>query len=191
MEQEILNLNVKDLRKRANELGITNYSKFSKAQLAKKVIDATKEHICEIAAQEDATPALKLEALKQRVDELVDKLIEEKRTGVYNQVMKALGGNFYSDLDELLENATEAQLNDALSFSKLNKPKEEPIVESAKSKFNTTSSVNDKSRPREGTLSERVWLYYKEHSDESLYQIAKKFNTYYSVVSRVVKNYPI
>ena len=79
-----------------------------------------------------------LKSLRDMVDKFVDELIESKRSGVYFEVMKALGGRFDSDLDELLEAADESQLKDALSFKGCSKKeaevkKEEPKrVKSAK-----------------------------------------------------------
>ena len=57
--------------------------------------------------------------LIEEVDEFVDTLIEDHRDGVYEQVMKALGGKFDSDLDELLDQATESQLKDVLTFKNI------------------------------------------------------------------------
>jgi len=89
-----------------------------------------------------------LSGMKKEVDDFVDSLIEEKRTGVYNQVMKALGGNFYSDLDDLLEEATEQQLKEALSFKgikkvseKIEKSKITPKEKSADDKKSKSKSI--------------------------------------------------
>jgi hypothetical protein len=61
--------------------------------------------------------------LIEEVDEFVDTLIEDHRDGVYTEVIKTLGGTFESDLDELFENATEAQLKEALSFKNIKSKK--------------------------------------------------------------------
>jgi len=96
-----------------------------------------------------------LSGMKKEVDDFVDSLIEEKRTGVYNQVMKALGGNFYSDLDDLLEEATEQQLKEALSFKGIKKVSEkkvlidkeelEPVKKTKKKTKNSTSHILENS----------------------------------------------
>ena len=67
------------------------------------------------------------EKLIKKVDEFMDELIATKRHGVNSEVLKALGGKYGDDLDDLFETATEEQLRDALSFKK-NESKVEPIV---------------------------------------------------------------
>ena len=61
--------------------------------------------------------------LVSEVDEFVDSLIEQKRTGVYIEVMKSLGGTFESDLDDLFEETTIEQLKEALSFKNIKSKK--------------------------------------------------------------------
>lgn len=73
--------------------------------------------------------------LVSEVDDFVDTLIEDHRDGVYNEVMKALGGKFDSDIDELFENATEEQLKEALSFKKIKAKKEEPTQSKVQKKI--------------------------------------------------------
>ena len=63
--------------------------------------------------------------LIEEVDQFMDELITEKRTGVNLEVLKALGGQYGSDLDVLLENASIEQLKDALSFKNLKQDKTE------------------------------------------------------------------
>lgn len=91
----------------------------------------------------------KLAPLRKEVDSLIDSLIELKRNGVYTQVMKALGGSFSSDLDELLMAATKDQLEEALSFGNFGKeketeeePKEEPVQEPEKPESEKKDTVN-------------------------------------------------
>lgn len=68
--------------------------------------------------------------LIEEVDQFVDKLIKSKRTGVYTEVMRSLGGQYDSDLDELFENVSEDQLKDALSFKNLKSKQEMNKVDS-------------------------------------------------------------
>lgn len=70
------------------------------------------------------TPTLR-DKLIEEVDQFVDELIKSKRTGVYTEVMRALGGQYDSDIDELFETVSEEQLKDALSFKNLKQDKTE------------------------------------------------------------------
>lgn len=85
-----------------------------------QVSESIKDEIHEIIKEEsiDLTPTLR-DKLIEDVDHLVDELIASKRTGVYTEVMKALGGQYDSDIDELFEKATEEQLRDALVFQNM------------------------------------------------------------------------
>lgn len=67
---------------------------------------------------EDKEQSLR-DRLIEEVDQFMDELIAGKRTGVNLEVLKALGGQYGSDLDELLENASIERLKDALSFKNL------------------------------------------------------------------------
>lgn len=81
----------------------------------------------------EPTPAEQvLSELAREVDEFVDEIILQKRSGVYGEVMKALGGRPDSDLDEILEKATKEQLKDALSFRGLKKSEEPKKPQKAK-----------------------------------------------------------
>ena len=62
----------------------------------------------------------------------MDELIAQKKTGVNLEVLKALGGQYGSDLDVLMENASIEQLKDALSFKG---------VQSKKEMIKSTSSI--------------------------------------------------
>ena len=93
-----------------------------------------------------------LDSMKKEVDEFVDSLIEEKRTGVYNQVMKSLGGNFDSDLDDLLEEVTEQQLKEALSFKGIKKVSEK--IEKSKTTPKEKSADDKKSKSKSIFLEE-------------------------------------
>lgn len=110
---------------------------------------------------EEVTEKGILSTLKEEVDQFVDLLIQDRREGVYNEVMKVLGGTFESDLDELLEEATESQLKEALSFKtiksskevkevskpitteKVEKPKKEKAIKESKSSKSLNSSEVD------------------------------------------------
>jgi len=87
-----------------------------------QVSESIKDEIHEIIKKEsiDLTPTLR-DKLIEDVDHLVDELIASKRTVVYTEVMKALGGQYDSDIDELFEKATEEQLREALTFKNFKK----------------------------------------------------------------------
>lgn len=81
-----------------------------------------------------------IDNLKGEVDLFVDELITANRTGVYTEVMKALGGNYESDLEELLDVATIEQLKEALSFKKIKSSEDKkPTVEKTSTPKPTTT----------------------------------------------------
>lgn len=178
---EVRELTSTELRKVAAELGIKNYSRYTKDQLAQKVVESIQSKT-------------KLDLVNE-VDEFVDALIEERRDGVYTEVMKVLGGNFDSDIDDLFESATEEQLKEALTFKKIKAKKEESTKsKTKKSDSKETTSIQSKERqskdaPRKGSKSEEILKFLQENPEMSVYKIAKQFNTYYSVVDRVKKTY--
>ncbi len=95
---------------------------------------------------------IKAELIK-KVDSFVEKIINEGRTGLYNQVMKALGGKFDDDIDELYAAATLSQLRDAYSFHKIQRPSEkEETVEKKKSSAKKSSSKESDSKEKKGNL---------------------------------------
>lgn len=139
-------------------------------------------------AQESTTPTL--DELKERVDQFVDELIVAKRTGVYTEVMKTLGGDYESDLDDLFEVATMEQLQAALEFKNIpEQVKEETVPKVKKEKVQKEKSTTAKESPKEGSKSADIFEYLKTHPNEKLNAVAKHFNTYYSVVERVKKIY--
>ena len=77
-----------------------------------------------IEKSENKESSLK-DKLIEEVDQFMDELIAQRRTGVNLEVLKALGGQYGSDLDMLLENASIEQLKDALSFKNLKQEKTE------------------------------------------------------------------
>lgn len=207
VREEVRNLSSTDLRKRASELKIKNYSRFTKDQLQKKVIEVLETQVQDEFVQEEvkvvneSIQSSDRDKMADEVDEFVDSLIENNRNGVYNEVMKALGGKFDSDLDYLLDNATEEQLKEALNFKKIKyvsnnveekvsvdefEKKETSKLESA-SKAKKTRKLKDV--PRANSKSAAILEYLKEHPTISKYAIAKHFDTYYSVVDNVEKRY--
>jgi hypothetical protein len=93
-------------------------------------------------------------SVKEDIDRFVDQLIEQKRTGVYTEVMKALGGKFDDDLDELLEKATQEQLKDAISFKGLDKAK---IVEKKEVRDANTEDKPKVSRAKRGSKTKELF----------------------------------
>lgn len=90
-------------------------------------------------SDDKSDPEIKLSEraqLAQEVDEFVDVLISSHREGVYTEVMKALGGRYESDLDELLDIATVEQMKEALSFKGIKSNKPEVINAIQKAKIN-------------------------------------------------------
>ena len=87
--------------------------------------------------------------LIEEIDEFVDALIEDHRGDVYTEVMKVLGGNFDSDIDDLFENATEEQLKEALSFKNIKSKKSETLeVKSVKKVVEPKKEVQEFKRTK-------------------------------------------
>lgn len=104
-------------------------SKWRKEEQKEVVVYQSKEELtpeeAEIIDKHESKELSEKERLIEEVDKFMDELIAQKRTGVNLEVLKALGGQYGSDLDELLENASIEQLKDALSFKNLKQDKTE------------------------------------------------------------------
>jgi len=91
------------------------------------------------------------EEIKVQIDSFVDELIANHQTEDYNKVMSLLGGDFESDLDELLEEATEEQLQvvDKFMNPEINKTKRsdllfiDPRLIKLQEGFNTRTDFGD------------------------------------------------
>jgi len=125
--------------------------------VSKWVTEETVETIVEEVKVEkiEKITTVDLSVLAEEVDEFVDTLIEDHHDGVYNEVMKALGGTFESDLDDLLEVATESQLKEALSFKSI-KPKKEVV------KTQEKKSVEKVEKPKKEKTGKSVDLKESE-----------------------------
>ena len=150
------------------------------------------EEVVEPEAKEPTKEELKASAEEARlelvksVDLFIDKLIEDKRSGVYTEAMKSLGGAFESDLDDLLDNATIEQLKDTLKLGKIKKPElEKKVSEKIKKE---PSSKGKKEAPLPGSKSEKILEMLKE-GVKSKQEIAKELGTYGPAIYRVAKLY--
>ena len=115
----------------------------------------------------------------------MDELIAQKRTGVNLEVLKALGGQYGSDLDVLMENASIEKLKDALSFKNL-KPKQEvnkktlSAIKESNSKKNIksdlmkvefTSALNSKKAPGEILVGEVILDFVCKKTNNRFFKI--------------------
>lgn len=124
------------LKARGQDVSNWENSKSEESEVVYEDTEGMAEEDLKVVEQvEEKEPSLR-DKLIEEVDQFMDELIAQKRTGVNLQVLKSLGGQYGSDLDVLLENASIEQLNDALSFK--NK-KEEKIVEIERKKKNTNN----------------------------------------------------
>lgn len=131
-----------------------------------------------------------LDELKEQVDQFVDELIAAKRTGAYTEVMKALGGDYESDLDDLFEVATREQLLTALEFKNTpEQTKKEPSLKVKKEKVEGASRGSSKDTPREGSKSAEILKHLQDNPNEPLGKIAKHFNTGYPFILHIKKTY--
>lgn len=139
--------------------------------------------------QQEANPPT-LGELKEQVDQFVDELIVAKRTSEYTEVMKALGGDYESDLDDLFGVVTMEQLLAALELKNTPSPLEkETSSKVKKEKVQKEKSTKTKDSPKEGSKSAEILSYLKTNPEEPLSRVAKHFNTGYPFISHIKKTY--
>nr|DAG00387.1 MAG TPA: hypothetical protein [Siphoviridae sp. ct3r22] len=164
------------LRKKANELGIQNYAKYSKEELAKLIEqkEAGVETYTDpeyIASDEDAA---KEEEMVKEHEESVQENAEEPRPE-----------------DE--KNRKEAKKKEKKEKKeKAPKKEKKPVKEKKEKAPKVVLNVKPKSETKpEGlkNLSSQVYDELLKNDGRSFYQIAKTLSTYYTVVKHVCDKY--
>ena len=110
--------------------------------------------------------------LIEEVDQFMDELIAQKRTGVNLEVLKALGGQYGSDLDELLENSSIEQLKDALG---LKKTEENVIVAKGKNVKSLENKKSFKESKEVDGLKSDMTVYFSDKDNNSIKANIVKF----------------
>lgn len=164
------------LRKKANELGIQNYAKYSKEELAKLIEqkEAGVETYTDpeyIASDEDVA---KEEEMVKEHEESVQENVEEPRPE-----------------DE--KNRKEAKKKEKKEKKeKAPKKEKKPVKEKKEKAPKVVLNVKPKSETKpEGlkNLSSQVYDELLKNDGRSFYQIAKTLSTYYTVVKHVCDKY--
>lgn len=117
--------------------------------------------------------------ITKQVDQYVDKLIENKQTEGYNKVMETLGGDFNSDLDELLEDANEEQLKniDKMINPEINKTKRsdvlfiDPKIVKIEKGFNTRIDYGDIDELKSSIIENGVRVPLRGYKDGDVYVV--------------------
>jgi ParB/RepB/Spo0J family partition protein len=97
-KEELNQLPVNELRKEASSLGIKNYIRLGQNEL----IEAILKEQSKLQLIEEQS---KLQLIEE-IDQKMDKVIAEKNDDLYKKVMSSLGGEYDSDLDDLLDEAS-------------------------------------------------------------------------------------
>jgi len=158
----------------ANQL-ISKLEKGNLTKLEKEVcIEILKKRDQDVSKWEQKSEeSLERENLIDEVDKFVDKLIEDKRDGVYTEVMKALGGKFESDIEDLFQSATEEQLEEALSFKKIKgtkkksikKVEEVKVVLEGEKEVTVITDITPKSTKKEPTKNKSKSIQLEESKE--------------------------
>lgn len=193
--EQVRQLSSTDLRTIASELGIKNYSRFTKDQLQRKVIETIQLQASEVPSDEQSTintedekEIITISTLKTMVEATIEGFIESKQTSLYTKAMETLGGSYDSDLDDLLEVATVESLEAVLNIT-VPAVTVTPKKEKAAKKEKVIKAATDKTAPRPGSKSEQIYNYLLANPDMSIYKVSQQFDTYYSVVERILKVY--
>lgn len=160
---EVLKQRNQDVSKWENKVGATE------SFTEEFTLESTEEKVQEdfvgadTASGDDQSGSIKVKTnrdnLIEEVDKFIDELIASKRTGVYMQVMKSLGGHYNSDVEELFKNATEEQLKDALTFRGV---KQEEKVADKKVEKKTPDTKKEKPEPKEKKVKSEKQFNSKE-----------------------------
>lgn len=117
------------------------------------------------------------EQLTEQIDQYVDLLIEKKETEKYNKVMELLGGEHSSDLDDLLEEATEEQLQSVgkMINPEINKTKRsdvlfiDPRIIKVEEGFNTRIDYGDIGELKSSIVENGVRVPMRGYKDGDTY----------------------
>lgn len=156
------------------------------------------------------SPEERIAEKRQLVDDYVDELVSVNNSTEYAKIVIALGGTEDSDYVHLLQGADEAALDNALAVKagaaavppvkakKEKAPKPEKVV---KVKASKPEKVKKEKAPKKEKVAKVAKVSPTDDSKSaeilkllqagelSKYAIAKKLNTYYSVVDYVAKRY--
>lgn len=119
------------------------------------------------------------EQLVKEIDQFVDQLIENHETDLYNKVIIELGGEYESDLDDLLETATEKQLQniDKIMNPEINKTKRsdvlfiDPKIIKIEEGFNTRIDYGDINELKTSIVENGVRVPLRGYKDGDVYVV--------------------
>lgn len=177
-----------ELRRKAESLGIQDYGKFSKQELAEMIDKMESEKnggestVVEVAAEEAAEEEKAIVAEKEEAGEVEEISAEEaadlKPTGEKKKTKKELAAEKRAEKEE--EKAKKKVEREAKKAQKKEKQPRVKMIFTYKPKGEKPEKLGDKSSRAYDELLK---------SNESCYQVAKKVGTYFSVVDKVISKY--
>jgi hypothetical protein len=198
--EQVRQLSSTDLRTTASELKIKNYTRLTKDQLQRKVIEAIQLQASKVPSEEQHdTIVAELQStinsesekevittvtLKTMVEATIEGFIAAKQTTLYIKAMETLGGSYDSDFDDLLENASAEALEAVLAITV---PPVDTVDVTSTSKKEKVA--NNQAAPRSGSKSEKIYQYLLANPEMALSKVAQLFDTHYPMVSRIKNIY--
>lgn len=177
-----------ELRRKAESLGIQDYGKFSKQELAEMIdkMESEKKEgestVVEVAAEEAKEEEKAIVAEKEEAGEVEEISAEEaadlKPTGEKKKTKKELVAEKRVEKEE--EKAKKKAEREAKKAQKKEKQPRVKMIFTYKPKGEKPEKLGDKSSRAYDELLK---------SNESCYQVAKKVGTYFSVVDKVISKY--
>lgn len=177
-----------ELRRKAESLGIQDYGKYSKQELAEMIdkMESEKKEgestVVEVAAEEAKEEEKAIVAEKEEAGEVEEISAEEaadlKPTGEKKKTKKELAAEKRAEKEE--EKAKKKAEREAKKAQKKEKQPRVKTIFTYKPKGEKPEKLGDKSSKAYDELLT---------SNESCYQVAKKVGTYFSVVDKVISKY--
>lgn len=183
-----------ELRRKAESLGIQDYGKLSKQELAEMIDKMESEKnggestVVEVAAEEAAAEEKAIVAEKEEAGEVEEISAEEaadlKPTGEKKKTRKELAAEKRAEKEAAKKAAEEkAKKKAEREAKKAQKKEKQPRV-----KMIFTYKPKGEKPEKLGDKSSRAYDELLK-SNESCYQVAKKVGTYFSVVDKVISKY--
>ena len=177
-----------ELRRKAESLGIQDYGKYSKQELAEMIdkMESEKKEgestVVEVAAEEAKEEEKAIVAEKEEAGEVEEISAEEaadlKPTGEKKKTKKELAAEKRAEKE-----AAKKAKEEEKAKKKAQKKKKQPRV-----KMIFTYKPKGEKPEKLGDKSSRAYDELLK-SNESCYQVAKKVGTYFSVVDKVISKY--
>lgn len=184
-----------ELRKKAQKLGIEDYASYSKEDLCKKIAEMEQNSEATTEAQEEADEkAVKEKIEKGEVQEISAK--EAEKLEKDQKLKKSRGAKAKkAETEETEEESPKEETKEpskaekaAMKAAEKRKKEAKKAKKTKKVSYIYTYTARSKKPKDLGPTSSKV---YDEliQSNESVYKIAKKMGTYFSIVDRIASKY--